>query len=235
MRLRFFSILALLILCLPALAEKVVIGKLGQALNDAKIYSRASMRAHVYYHVKAYEYLVLRESSYEGFYRVVLANGGMGYVPVADVARLPYDVTADENKPEEPTRRDNVELSSRSRAAIAAWSRNFEGTPYKWGGNNPTRGIDCSAFVKFLYGQIGLNLPRTAAQQAMVGTPITRLENLQAGDRLYFWSSKRGMIGHTGIYLGNGYFEHSSSGHHGVATDYLGQKKWLAILVAARR
>jgi len=68
-----------------------------------------------------------------------------------------------------------------------------------------------------------------------VGTPVTRLEDLQPGDRLYFWDAKRGMIGHTGIYLGGGYFVHSSRGHGGVNTDYLGQKKWLNILVAARR
>jgi len=234
MRLRFFSLLAAISLCLPAFADKVVLGKLGQALQDVAIYSRANLRSHVYYHVKAYEYLVLRESSYEGFYRVLLSNGELGYVPDSDVARLPYDVTADEQR-EAPSRRDNVVLSSRNRAAVANYSLNFRGTPYKWGGNDPMNGIDCSGFVKFLYGKIGLNLPRTAAQQALVGTPVTRLQDLQAGDRLYFWSAKRGMIGHTGIYLSHGFFVHSSSNHHGVATDYLGTNKWLSILVAARR
>ena len=68
-----------------------------------------------------------------------------------------------------------------------------------------------------------------------MGQQITRLEDLQAGDRLYFWENKRGKIGHTGIYLGKGYFVHSSVGNHGVATDYLGSKNWLKILVAARR
>src|SRR5579862_9228202 len=113
MRFRILSILTLFILCLSAHAGKVKIGKLGQALNDAAIYQRASMRSHVYYHVKAYEYLVLRESSYEGFYRVVLANGALGYIPEADVARLPYDVTAEVNQPTEPTTRENITLSSR--------------------------------------------------------------------------------------------------------------------------
>ena len=168
----------------------------------------------------------------------MLQTGAYGYIPANYVAKLPYDVTADQ--PRMPSyERDGLALSSRgnsglTRADAAHWSLNFKGTPYKWGGNDPTRGIDCSAFVKFLYGQIGLQLPRTAAEQALVGAPIRRLENLQPGDRLYFWSYKRNMIGHTGLYLGNGYFVHSSTNHHGVDTDYLTQK-WLGILVAARR
>ena len=79
-----------------------------------------------------------------------------------------------------------------------------------------------------------MKLPRTAAEQALVGQPVCRLEDLQSGDRLYFWEKKRSKIGHTGLYLGNGYFVHSSSGNHGVATDYL-TPRWRAILVAARR
>lgn len=65
--------------------------------------------------------------------------------------------------------------------------------------------------------------------------PITKLEDLQKGDRLYFWSKSRNKIGHTGVYLGNGYFVHSSSGKGKVTTDYLATPKWLNILVAARR
>ena len=61
------------------------------------------------------------------------------------------------------------------------------------------------------------------------------VDGAKAGDRLYFWDSKRGIVGHTGIYLGKGYFEHSSRTHRGVDTDYLGDPKWMRILVAARR
>lgn len=245
MRLRFPILALLAVLCLPAFADKVKLGKLGQILDDVPIFSRPSQNSHVYYHAKAHEYVVIQTSNAGGYYKVLLRNGTYGYVPETEVAKLAYDVVADEQAAPEPARThdaltsrgrpDNIRLSADSRAAVANYSLKFQGVPYKWGGTDPTKGIDCSAFVKFLYGQIGLQLPRTAHEQAMVGTPITRLEDLRAGDRLYFWSSKRGMIGHTGIYLGNGYFEHASSNHHGVDTDYLGSKKWLSILVAARR
>ncbi|HEY3781440.1 MAG TPA: C40 family peptidase [Fimbriimonadaceae bacterium] len=236
MRIRILTIFVALLACVPAFADKVVLGKLGQALVKSAIYSRASVRSRIYYRVKPYEYLVLQSSKNDAYYRVLLQNGAYGYIPTDYVAKLPYDVTADQ--PSVPSfDRDGSALTSRSagsRAQVAKWSLNFKGTPYKWGGNDPQKGIDCSGFVKFLYGQIGLQLPRTAAEQAYVGTPIRRLESLQPGDRLYFWSYKRNMIGHTGLYLGNGYFVHSSTNHHGVDTDYLTQK-WLGILVAARR
>lgn len=119
-------------------------------------------------------------------------------------------------------------------------SFHYIGTPYKWGGQSLTGGIDCSAFVQTLYGHEGINLPRTAREQARVGQKVERLEDLQPGDRLYFWSSKRGEIGHTGIFLGyfqdgGAYFIHSSSTNHGVATDDLRNPKWRRILVEARR
>jgi cell wall-associated NlpC family hydrolase len=103
-----------------------------------------------------------------------------------------------------------------------------------------TNGIDCSGFVQQLFGKIGVDLPRTAAEQAKVGKKIERLEDLQPGDRLYFWDKKRGKIGHTGIFLGffkdgGAYFIHSSTNNKGVDTDDLRSKKWLNMLVAARR
>ena len=233
MRFRILTALIAVCACFPAFGNKVVIGKLGQALQEADIYSRPSSRSHVYYRVKAYQYLVIRDARSASYYKVVLQTGACGYILASEVAQLPYSVTADESPTPSYESRDNIELSSRSRAAVANWSLNFQGTPYKWGGTDPQRGIDCSAFVKFLYGQIGLKLPRTAAQQALVGTPVRRLQDLEPGDRLYFWSYERNMIGHTGIYLGNGLFCHSEGGH-GVTTSAL-TKKWLAILFSARR
>lgn len=233
MRCRLFLVLISAIACASAHAEKVVLGKLGQALVKTAIYSRPVARARVYYRAKPYDYLVIQSAKTPSYYKVLLQNGTYGYVLASQVAKLPYDVTAEKNT--DFSTRGLYALSSRSRAAVANYSLNFKGTPYKWGGNDPRAGIDCSGFIKFLYGQIGVSLPRTAAEQVHVGQRVARLEDLKPGDRLYFWSYKRNKIGHTGIYLGNGYFCHSSSNHGGVDTDYLGTQKWLSILVAARR
>ncbi|MCO5296291.1 MAG: C40 family peptidase [Fimbriimonadaceae bacterium] len=227
---RAFVLLFLLAVAALAGADVRVLGKLGQALEATPIYSNADKGARVYYRAKQYEYLVVQDFKFPQWRKVLLQNGKFGYVPSDLVAELPYEVTLDAS-----TR--GAALSSRAGAGstVASQSLRYMGTPYKWGGNNLQNGIDCSGFVKQLFGQIGVDLPRTAAEQVNYGKPITKLEDLQAGDRLYFWDAKRGKVGHTGIYLGNGYFSHASSGKGQVSTDYLGAAKWLKILVAARR
>ncbi|HTQ11631.1 MAG TPA: C40 family peptidase [Fimbriimonadaceae bacterium] len=220
-----------------AMATKVVLGKLGQVTEPTRIYRRASANSQVCYRVRAFEYIVIKPAP-EGWFKVLLQNGTYGYVKSDAVAKLPYEVTI--NQPssrnyELPYRGTTRTMPSNASAEAAEYALKFVGTPYVWGGTDPNKGIDCSGLVQKMFGLVGEHLPRTAAEQALVGSPVRRLEDLKPGDRLYFWDAKRGMIGHTGIYLGGGYFVHSSRGHNGVNTDYLGQRKWLNILVAARR
>jgi peptidoglycan DL-endopeptidase CwlO len=82
------------------------------------------------------------------------------------------------------------------RAAIAvraALSR--LGLPYKWGGTDPNRGMDCSGLTQWAYGQAGIKIPRTAATQT-VGQKVD-INSIQPGD-LVIWS------GHVAMYIGNG-------------------------------
>ncbi|QYK56533.1 MAG: C40 family peptidase [Fimbriimonadaceae bacterium] len=220
-----------------------VIGKLGQAVDVAAIHASASPKGKIYYRTKKFQYLIVNATKHEGWLSVVLQNGRSGFIEADKVARLPYDVRINQ-----PVSRGNT--TSRGGVAVRAndpekqqmlqYSFNYIGTPYVWGGNSLNNGVDCSGFVQQLFGKIGVDLPRTAAEQALVGKPVERLEDLLPGDRLYFWESKRGKIGHTGIFLGfqgdgRAYFIHSSSGRKGVQTDDLAKPSWRKILVAARR
>ena len=192
---RLLSTFALVLAVACTLAEeRQVLGKLGQSTTETDIHQKMSKSSRLYFHVKAFEYLVIQSTDNDRWFRVLLKNGMFGYVSADDVVKLPYDVTA----PKSPSR-SSGQINSRTGTSLARYSLNFVGTPYKWGGNDLSGGIDCSAFVKKMYGAIGVNLPRTAAEQVNVGTPVNRLQDLQAGDRLYFWDSKRGKVGHTGI------------------------------------
>jgi cell wall-associated NlpC family hydrolase len=241
MHLRALIVAVLVLACSAVFAaapatKKVVLGKLGQATEAARIHATPSARGRVYYKVKPYEYLVVKPAKKKGWTMVFMQNQQYGYVPSDVVAMLPYEVSAEVQATPVSTRGTRgATLTSRSASAVADYALNFQGTPYKWGGNSLNGGIDCSGFVKELFKEAGVSLPRTAAEQLNVGKPITRLEHLQKGDRLYFWDSKRNMVGHTGIYLGEGWFVHSSSTRKGVATDSLTNSKWRRILVAARR
>ena len=225
-----FAAMAILCLGQDENESKIVLGKLGQALEAVSIKASPNTKSRTYYKVQPYEYLVVKPSKYSAWLMVLLENGSFGYVKSDLVAKLPYEVTA-----EQPAGTRNAVLSSRAGSYVAQRGLQFQGVRYKWGGVDPQTGIDCSAFVRMLYGEVGQNLPRTAAEQALVGTPVRRLEDLRVGDRLYFWSKSRGKIGHTGVYLGNGYFVHSSGGKGQVTTDFLGAKNWMKILVAVRR
>lgn len=229
----------------PSQGSVKVIGKLGQVVKSSPIRSSMNSKAHVYSKTQDYQYLVVNSTKSASWLAVKLVNGKNGYIKAEDVAILPYEVTVPVSRPAGSTTsrngsRSTVQTGSKEVDYVLNQSFRYVGTRYKWGGNSLTGGIDCSGFVKELYEKIGVNLPRTAREQARVGQPITRLEDLRAGDRLYFWDKKRGYIGHTGIFLGyhadgGAYFIHSSSGRKGVATDDLRNSYWRNSLVAARR
>lgn len=72
------------------------------------------------------------------------------------------------------------------------------GKPYAWGGNGPDA-FDCSGLTVWAFKQVGVTLPRMAADQANLGQPVT-FNDLQVGDLVFYYAP----IGHVGIYAGDG-------------------------------
>lgn len=153
------------------------------------------------------------------WYGVLMIDSSTGWIEKKHVRLLNYQVTGDTSR-------------SSLGARIVNTALQYLGIPYRWGGYS-ANGIDCSGFVKAVFAAHGISLPRVSRDQALVGTPVG-WNQLQPGDRLYF-ACKGGAIDHTGIYMGNGLFIHSSSGRGGVAVDDITKAKWASTLVAARR
>jgi soluble lytic murein transglycosylase-like protein len=90
-------------------------------------------------------------------------------------------------------------------AAVVADAHKYLGVPYRWGGTDPSTGLDCSGLTQRVYADMGISLPRTAAQQASAGRPVASLADAQPGDLVFFdYSSSRAGVDHVGIYLGDG-------------------------------
>lgn len=85
----------------------------------------------------------------------------------------------------------------------------YLGTPYRYGGNHPEEGFDCSGFVNYVFNQTThVKLPRTTSSIAGVSRPVSK-KALKKGDLVFFNTS--GPYTHMGIYIGNNQFVHAPS------------------------
>ncbi|MBD8068090.1 peptidoglycan-binding protein [Bacillus sp. PS06] len=103
------------------------------------------------------------------------------------------------------------------------------GTPYVWGGSSPG-GFDCSGFLKYVFAQKGVNIPRTVNEIWNVGSSVNKLS---VGDIVFFQTYKKGPS-HAGIYIGDGKFIHSESSR-GVTITKMSMSYWKERYIGAKR
>lgn len=110
----------------------------------------------------------------------------------------------------------------------------LSGTPYKYGGNSPETGFDCSGFVRYVFSQAAnLTLPHGARAISQLGQAIP-VEQLQPGDLVFFNTLKKA-FSHVGIYMGNGRFIHAPSSGGGVHIVDMNDPYWAKRFNGARR
>lgn len=166
---------------------------------------------------------------------VMAGNVATSVLAPAIVQQLPDAQAAPTGEATELSPREEFALLAERTVATAG---RYVGTRYRWGGDAPGRGFDCSGFVRYVYGQQGIDLPRVSRAQARAGRPVQpRLDELRPGDLLFF--AQRGpLINHVAIYAGDGRIVHASRRGYGVRYDDLNGpngRAYMRQLVAVRR
>ncbi|HKR39124.1 MAG TPA: C40 family peptidase [Paraburkholderia sp.] len=117
---------------------------------------------------------------------------------------------------------------------VVVGALNMIGVRYRWGGNTPDSGLDCSGFVRYVFQDtLGMSLPRRAEEMSRVGEKVS-MSNLKPGD-LVFFNTMRRTFSHVGIYIGDNKFVHSPSTGSTIRVDDLDDGYWEKRFTGARR
>ena len=127
-----------------------------------------------------------------------------------------------------------IERVSTGAHELALNALSLIGIDYRYGGNDPETGFDCSGMVRHVVrNALGLDLPRTARDMAQLGKRIP-LDDLKPGD-LVFFNTMRRAFSHVGIYLGDNRFVHAPSSGGQVRIEDMSARYWVARFEGARR
>lgn len=144
--------------------------------------------------------------------------------PAAPAGRRPSSTTR--TAPAKPTYTRPTGNFSKEIPQVVEVARTYSGTPYRSGGNDKN-GIDCSGLICSVYSEIGVKVPRISWQQSEFGTEVGSIEEIKAGDWLFFVpeAGKEGYVSHAGIVTdvrnpGEIFFIHASTSR-GVREDNL--------------
>lgn len=127
-------------------------------------------------------------------------------------------------------------LNPAGREVAVAQAMLLVNTPYRWGGNTPQGGFDCSGLITYVFRQVTNDsraLPRTTAQWASATSPTARA-GLERGD-LVFFNTTGARYSHMGLYVGDNTFVHAPSSGGTVHQTSLSNRYFAARFTGARR
>jgi len=117
---------------------------------------------------------------------------------------------------------------------LVVYALGLVGVEYRYGGEEPGSGLDCSGLVRHVFQQVaGVTLPRTSREMSRVGELVGKGE-LRAGD-LVFFNTRRSAFSHVGIYLGDGRFVHAPRAGRDVEVAQFDNRYWQKRFDGARR
>lgn len=141
--------------------------------------------------------------------------------------------TADDAGQQSTLQQSNPDWTSKAQDVLMS-ALSLTGIKYKYGGNSPETGFDCSGFVRYVFQQAAnLTLPHGARALSQLGQAIP-IEQLQPGD-LVFFNTLKSAFSHVGIYLGGNRFIHAPSAGGGIHIVDMNDEYWAKRFNGARR
>jgi len=128
---------------------------------------------------------------------------------------------------------DSRDGNVRLREKLVRTAGRYVGVPYRWGGESPRTGFDCSGLTMVVYRLNGLDLPRSSRQQWKVGRRIDRGQ-LQKGDLVFFATTGGNRVSHVGIYAGGNKFLHAPGRGRRIQSSSLSDKYFKTRYMGAR-
>ncbi|CEH35068.1 C40 family peptidase [Romboutsia lituseburensis] len=180
---------------------------------------------------------VIESSS--GWYKVKLSNGKIGwgsssYISLnGESSDNTNNGNSSNNGSSENNGNGSESVPQDKAQAIIDIAKAQIGKPYVWGAEGPDT-FDCSGLTYYVYGKVGIKLPRVSRDQYSVGTYVNR-SNLQPGDLLFSSTDGSGNITHVGIYIGNGEMIHSPKPGSNVQITNINSSYWQNAHVGAKR
>lgn len=123
---------------------------------------------------------------------------------------------------------------SRGKNPVVAAARSLSGVRYKWGGDSPREGFDCSGLTWWAYRQVGVELPRVSWEQYESGVPVGR-RDVQPGDLVFYRLPGDKKSLHVGIVTERGTFIHSPRTGGRVREEPMDTPYWRQHYLGARR
>jgi hypothetical protein len=149
----------------------------------------------------------------------------VGLVLVSGCATAPANIPHREPVP--------ARLSEEQAKDVTLTAIGLVGTPYRYGGNTPAGGFDCSGLIGYVYkAQAGVLAPRSVSALVKWGSAVPT-DDVRTGDLVIFLQG--GSATHAGIFVGDGRFVHAPSTGGEVRLDRLASKYWAQQPVAFRR
>lgn len=130
------------------------------------------------------------------------------------------DATSDEENQIENQVINTTALKNR----VVEYALEAKGTPYKYDGNDLSKGVDTSGFVQAIYKKIGYNLPKSSKDQLTVGY-IVSIDYIRPGDLVFYGDEEKKLVNHVGIYIGDGKIIHAKNKKEGVTISDMYYKK----------